>query len=772
MGTVFEAVDRRFGNHVAVKRLDISGPAVERAFEREARLLRNLKHDGLPRVIDHFEHERSAYLVMDYVHGEDLSEALQTRGHLPVAEVVDIGRAALGILEYLHGRTPPVLHRDIKPQNLKVHDGQVYLLDFGLAKGDPSAREGAAGASSIAGYTPHYAPLEQMRGIGTSTWSDVYALAATLYCLLTGARPADALERATAAATGEADPLVPAAAVNAKVPESLSRLLVRCMSPNPNQRPRDASAMRSEFEQSVAGVGAATIVETGYTTGVVSDRTVLEVATTTVPDQTLVEPSAVLPVMKQPIRIGLLALWTVCLLGVVAIGALLLAGVRPWSSGPGHSSPLLVAGSPVERDIAPGERHEYHVIASTGDAIRVGLHRLEGGRFAVAVVDPSSTEPVVETQAEFRSRLPTFMVARSDGVHVVSVRLSKWSGTGRYRIVLEHHDGALAADLELVKQQAYRNAVVAFDFERDRAYRAQRASGSDLPSVRLARADEAFRQKDAERKAIYDAAAELCRTSSEPMYSAYAQQRELIRQGHAAYDERGMWVESPVRGRLLELFRAVGDIEGEATFLDTREGALRCAEAGRQTAEANRLIDLQMWQWRRANKRLSLDDANARAALGRALVLGSALGNPQIVDNVVRRMADLDTTRDRGWTVEVSSEAIQQWRAREPLNSERIAWLLWFRGEALGELARSSEAMADFQDAVVIYRELKMPASQIWVLRRLASFVQASGDVTRADALLLESRAIDPVLGALSDERLSTEFSAEISPNEPDPMRF
>ena len=134
MGTVFEAVDRRFGNHVAVKRLDIAGPAVERAFEREARLLRDLKHDGLPRVIDHFEHERSAYLVMDYVGGDDLSEALESRGRFSVEEVVDIARAVLGILEYLHDRTPPVLHRDIKPQNIKVHGAKCSCWTLGLPK--------------------------------------------------------------------------------------------------------------------------------------------------------------------------------------------------------------------------------------------------------------------------------------------------------------------------------------------------------------------------------------------------------------------------------------------------------------------------------------------------------------------------------------------------------------------------------------------------------------------------------------------------------------
>jgi serine/threonine protein kinase len=110
----------------------------------------------------------------------------------------------LEALEYLHWHEPPIVHRDIKPQNLKrTPEGDVVLLDFGLAKGAAGDMEQTN--KSLHGYTRAYASLEQIQGTGTDPRSDLYSLAATLYHLLTGESPPDAVTRAAALVNGQPD---------------------------------------------------------------------------------------------------------------------------------------------------------------------------------------------------------------------------------------------------------------------------------------------------------------------------------------------------------------------------------------------------------------------------------------------------------------------------------------------------------------------------------------------------------------------------------------
>src|SRR5215207_4517204 len=214
MGAVYVATDDRFNSVVAVKQtFFFDDPALRRAFEREAVLLNHLRHPALPRVSDHFVEDEGQFLVMEYVEGADLGELLKARGGwFPVADVLAWADELLDALEYLHAQQPPVVHRDIKPQNIKrTKQGRMMLLDFGLAKGNPTSA-GATATGSLVGYSPHYAPLEQVQGTGTDPCSDIYSLGATLYQLLTGEPPVDALTRASAVVNNEADPLRPKAA--------------------------------------------------------------------------------------------------------------------------------------------------------------------------------------------------------------------------------------------------------------------------------------------------------------------------------------------------------------------------------------------------------------------------------------------------------------------------------------------------------------------------------------------------------------------------------
>lgn len=163
-------------------------------FRREAEMLRALHHPNLARFEDYFEDPSGAqFLVMEFVPGDDLLELAERQTQpFPEAQVLEWGRILCGVLTYLHNQTPPIIHRDIKPQNVKIQpDGRLVLVDFGIAKVFKSGQRTRRGAL---GYTPGFSPVEQY-GAGTTERTDIYALGATLYLLLTLRMPDDALER-------------------------------------------------------------------------------------------------------------------------------------------------------------------------------------------------------------------------------------------------------------------------------------------------------------------------------------------------------------------------------------------------------------------------------------------------------------------------------------------------------------------------------------------------------------------------------------------------
>jgi formylglycine-generating enzyme required for sulfatase activity/serine/threonine protein kinase len=256
MGAVYLAKHQRLGSAVAVKETLFDDAALLKAFEREARLLASLRHTALPKVIDHFPEGEGHFLVMEFIAGDDLGEMLkQHGGAFPVGQVLDWGDQLLGALAYLHKQTPPVIHRDIKPQNLKLTDeGQIVLLDFGLAKGHVEGMSRVTAGRSILGYTPNYAPLEQIQGAGTDERSDLYSLAATLFHLMTGFTPVDAFSRAAAIVTGQPDPLRSANTLNPQVPPLVADVLMRAMSQNRDHRPASAAAMRRVLQDAAGNL--------------------------------------------------------------------------------------------------------------------------------------------------------------------------------------------------------------------------------------------------------------------------------------------------------------------------------------------------------------------------------------------------------------------------------------------------------------------------------------------------------------------------------------
>ncbi len=230
MGAVYTAMDESLGVYVAVKENLLEDEDAIEQFRREATILAGLRHPNLPRVTDHFVVEgQGQYLVMDFIEGEDLKMRLQRLGALPEKEVVLIGIAISDALNYLHSLTPPVLHRDIKPGNIRVTpNGQVYLVDFGLAKQVEGGQMTATGAR---GLTPGYSPPEQYGTARTDARSDIFSLGATLYTALTGYPPEDGL----AVAINQTK-LTPVRDRNPKVTEEFAQVIEKALNAKSEDR--------------------------------------------------------------------------------------------------------------------------------------------------------------------------------------------------------------------------------------------------------------------------------------------------------------------------------------------------------------------------------------------------------------------------------------------------------------------------------------------------------------------------------------------------------
>jgi formylglycine-generating enzyme required for sulfatase activity len=246
-GAVYRAWDLSLKKPCALKQNFISTPQAEKQFEREAVILARLTHPNLPRVTDHFTIPgEGQYLVMDFVAGEDLQLIMdRSTGPLPESQVLPWIEQICDAVAYLHRQTPPVIHRDIKPANIKITpQGQAVLVDFGIAKlYDPSMAT-TLGARAI---TPGYSPPEQYGQGSTDPRSDVYALGATLYALLTGTVPADSLN----IMTGRLPPLGPVRELNLGVSPAVEAAISRATQLNSQQRFQTAAEFNTALHASV-----------------------------------------------------------------------------------------------------------------------------------------------------------------------------------------------------------------------------------------------------------------------------------------------------------------------------------------------------------------------------------------------------------------------------------------------------------------------------------------------------------------------------------------
>lgn len=236
MGAVYQAQDTRLGNRsVAVKENFDATPEAQAQFKLEATTLAALNHPNLPRVNDHFiEPSGKQYLVMDFVEGEDLQALLDRKGCMAEAQVRPWIEQVCDALEYLHTQNPPIIHRDIKPANIKITPaGRAMLVDFGIAKQYRAGQKTMAAARAV---TSGFSPPEQYGGARTDARSDVYALAATLYCLLTGQPPPDAMDRLTGAQ------FTPPRRANPATSAVTEAAIVRGLALTPQDRPQSVTA--------------------------------------------------------------------------------------------------------------------------------------------------------------------------------------------------------------------------------------------------------------------------------------------------------------------------------------------------------------------------------------------------------------------------------------------------------------------------------------------------------------------------------------------------
>ena len=206
------------------------------SFLEEARTLATFRHPNIVRVARFFEAHRTAYMVLEYERGKSLKAWRAEHAKLPERELLALLWPLLDGLSLVH--ESGVLHRDIKPDNIYVRDddGSLVLLDFGAARETAHAREDLSAV-----YTPGYAPIEQYTGVERQgPWTDIYALGATLYWLVTGERPPDAAQRN---ATAAAQPLLQERARGQYSPEFL-RAIDWAFQLQPQDRPQDIAAFR------------------------------------------------------------------------------------------------------------------------------------------------------------------------------------------------------------------------------------------------------------------------------------------------------------------------------------------------------------------------------------------------------------------------------------------------------------------------------------------------------------------------------------------------
>lgn len=227
MSVVYLAMNERANKSWAIKEVRKDGSAdfevIKQSQIVETNLLKKLNHPNLPSIIDVIDQKDSFLIVMDYIEGNPLSDALKQRKSLPCEDVIEWAKQLCDVLEYLHTRKPSIIYRDMKPSNIMLQpDGSVMLIDFGIAR---EFKEHNVEDTSCLG-TRGYAAPEQFGGHGqTDARTDIYCLGATIYHLVTGHNPSDPPYE-----------MYPIRHWNPSFSSGLEKIILKCTQKNPDDR--------------------------------------------------------------------------------------------------------------------------------------------------------------------------------------------------------------------------------------------------------------------------------------------------------------------------------------------------------------------------------------------------------------------------------------------------------------------------------------------------------------------------------------------------------
>jgi serine/threonine protein kinase len=254
MGEVYKGMHTRLRREAAIKQLRLTGADQLKSIQRffnEARIQASFHHPNIVTLYDFIEERGQLYIVMEYVDGETLERRMERAGRLPAPEAVVFFRSVVAAIRHLHSHG--VIHRDIKPNNIKINSrGEVKLLDFGIARNMESTKLTTEG--KLAGTLPYLAP-EQIETGASDERTDIWELGVLLYEMVCGNTPfrgASFEELCVRIVRGQ---YPPPSSVTSGAPRPVEEIIARCLKKDPGQRYQSAEHLLHALDK-LSGGGA------------------------------------------------------------------------------------------------------------------------------------------------------------------------------------------------------------------------------------------------------------------------------------------------------------------------------------------------------------------------------------------------------------------------------------------------------------------------------------------------------------------------------------